>query len=261
MRFEKIKVPRIADTIVEQMERLILDGVLKPGEKLPVERELSEQFNVSRASLREAIAILEARGLISSRRGEGTFVRDVMAPSLTEPLQELMQRHRGTVYDIIELRHGLEAVAAYYAAQRGTDDDRHIIGECFARLVAAAESGDEQEEGEADLGFHMAIAESAHNFALAHAMRSLFELLRQELGSGLGRLRAHPEKREALMAQHARIHEAIKARDPEGARRAAHEHMAYIEAALRELEASSEREAHAKRRRELLEDQQVPAGA
>ncbi len=183
-----------------------------------------------------------------------------MATSLTEPLQELMQRHRGTVYDIIELRHGLEAVAAYYAAQRGTDDDRHIISECFARLNAAAERGDEQEESEADLGFHMAIAESAHNFALAHTMRSLFDLLRQELGSGLGRLRAHPEKREELMAQHARIHQAVMDRDPEGARRAAHDHMTYIEAALRELEAVSGREAHARRRRELLDEQQAAAG-
>jgi GntR family transcriptional repressor for pyruvate dehydrogenase complex len=253
MQFEKIKVPRIADTIVEQMERLILNVTLKPGEKLPVERELSEQFNVSRASLREAIAILEARGLISSRRGEGTFVRDVMAPSLTEPLKELMERHRGTVYDIVELRHGLEAVAAYYAAQRGTDDDRHIIGECFDRLRRAATSGDEREEAEADLGFHMAIAESAHNFALTHAMRSLFDLLRQELGSGLGRLRSHPEKRDALMVQHERIYTAVLARNADAARDAAHAHMSYIEQALRELDAWNEREANARARRERLE--------
>ncbi|MDX1594510.1 MAG: FCD domain-containing protein [Gammaproteobacteria bacterium] len=259
MKFAKIKVPRIADTIVEQMEKLILDGVIKPGEKLPVERELSEQFNVSRASLREAIAILEARGLISSRRGEGTFVRDVMAPSLTEPLEELMQRHRGTVYDIIELRHGLEAVAAYYAAQRCTEDDRHIIGTAFERLRAAAVAGDEKEEAEADLGFHMAIAESAHNFALAHAMRSLFDLLRKEMGRGLGTLRAHPEKREALMAQHAAIHQAVLDRDPERARQAAHDHMTFIEKALRELEAVTEREAHARRRREMLETQATSA--
>ncbi len=261
MHFNEIRVPRIADTIVEQIEGLILDGVLQPGEKLPVERELARQFNVSRASLREAIAILESRGLIASRRGEGTFVRDVLAPSLTEPLQALMQRHRGTVYDIIELRHGLEAVAAYYAAQRGTDDDLRRIGESFAELLAAAERGDEKEEAEADLGFHMAIAESAHNFAIAHAMRSLFDLLRQELGSGLGRLRAHPEKRETLMAQHARIRQAVLERDADGARQAAHAHMTYIEQALRELEAVAEREAHVQRRRALVDGAPAAPGA
>jgi GntR family transcriptional repressor for pyruvate dehydrogenase complex len=256
MHFQQIKVPRIADTIVEQIERLILDGVVKPGEKLPVERDLAELMNVSRASLREAIAILEARGLISSRRGEGTFVRDVMAPSLTEPLLELIERHQGTAYDIIELRHGLEAVAAYYAAQRGTDDDRHIIRRGFERLRAAAESGDEREEAEADIGFHMAIAESAHNFALAHTMRSLFDLLRQELGSGLGRLRSHPEKRDALMAQHQRIYQAVIDGDADGARQAAHEHMGFIEAALHELEERAGREANARRRRQLLDQQE-----
>ena len=261
MRFEKVKVPRIADTIVEQIERLVLDGVVKPGDRLPVERELAEQLNVSRASLREAIAILESRGLISSRRGEGTFVRDVMTPSLTAPLQELIQRHRGSAYDIIELRHGLEAVAAYYAAQRCTDDDRHILNTCFERLQKAAASGDPAEEAEADLGFHMAIAESAHNFALAHTMRGLFDLLRQELGDGLGRLRAHPQKREALMAQHAAIHRAVVERDADGAREAAHAHLAFIEAALRELESWSEREANARKRRENLEDQSAATTA
>lgn len=255
MQFEKIKVARIADTIIDQMERLILDGTLQPGEKLPVERELAEQLNVSRASLREAIAILEARGLITSRRGEGTFVRDVMAPSLTEPLKELIQRHQGSAYDIVELRHGLEAVAAYYAAQRCTDDDRHIIGECFERLRRAAEGGDEEEEAEADMGFHMAIAESAHNFALAHTMRSLFVLLREELGHGLGRLRAHPDKRQALMEQHERIYRAVTGRDPGEAREAAHAHMVYIEAALPELDEWAERAANAQRRRQLFDQE------
>jgi GntR family transcriptional repressor for pyruvate dehydrogenase complex len=210
-------------------------------------------MSVSRASLREAMAILEARGLIDSRRGEGTFIRDVMAPSLTEPLKELLQRHRGSAYDIIELRHGLEAVAAYYAAERCTEDDIHVIEARFADLQAAAAGGDEQDEANADIAFHMAIAEAADNFALAHAMRSLFELLREELGTGLERLRAHPVKREALMAQHTRIYRAVVERQPIAAREAAHEHLAFIESALQELESRVDREQRASRRRAGLE--------
>ena len=75
--FQAVKVPRVSDSIVAQIEGMILEGLLKPGEKLPPERELAERLDVSRPSLREAIVVLESRGLLQSRRGGGTFVRDV----------------------------------------------------------------------------------------------------------------------------------------------------------------------------------------
>lgn len=254
MQFEKIKVPRIADTIIEQMERLILNGTLKPGEKLPVERELSEQFNVSRASLREAIAILEARGLISSRRGEGTFVRDVMAPSLTEPLKELMERHRGSVYDIVELRHGLEAVAAYYAALRGTDADREVIRLRFAALQQAHALRDSALEAKADAEFHLAIAEAAHNVFLLHVLRALFGLLHKSIVNSLETLYTREHSRREIPKQHAALLEAILAGDPEGARTAAHEHLAFVEETMLDLSRERSRKERSLRRLKGLTD-------
>ena len=92
MQFETINPPKVSDAIVSQIEQLILDGVLKPGERLPPERELAHQLNVSRPSLREAITTLKSRGLLQSRRGGGNFVVDVVAPVLTDPLIECALR-------------------------------------------------------------------------------------------------------------------------------------------------------------------------
>jgi len=86
MHYETINPPKVSDAIVSQIEQLILEGVLKPGERLPPERELAQQLNVSRPSLREAMTTLKSRGLLQSRRGGGNYVMDVIAPALTNPL-------------------------------------------------------------------------------------------------------------------------------------------------------------------------------
>ncbi|MEI2770636.1 MAG: GntR family transcriptional regulator, partial [Candidatus Competibacter sp.] len=93
MQFETINPPKVSDAIVSQIEQLILEGVLKPGERLPPERELAQELSVSRPSLREAITTLKSRGLLQSRRGGGNFVVDVVAPVLTDPLIELLKKH------------------------------------------------------------------------------------------------------------------------------------------------------------------------
>jgi GntR family transcriptional repressor for pyruvate dehydrogenase complex len=103
---------RLSDTIAEQIEGLIASGELKPGDNLPPERDLSKQLDVSRPSLREALLVLESRGLLQARRGGGYCVTDVTAPIITDPLVHLLQRHPSTVDDVLELRHGIECIAA-----------------------------------------------------------------------------------------------------------------------------------------------------
>lgn len=95
--FEAVEPPvrlKLSDSIVSQIEQLILEGTLKPGDALPAERDFSEQLQVSRPSLREALLKLEARGLVSARRGGGYSVADVTATTLTDPLVHLLQRLR-----------------------------------------------------------------------------------------------------------------------------------------------------------------------
>ena len=173
VKFDHIKVARISESIVETIEEMILDGSLKPGDRLPPERELAGKFAVSRPSLREALVILESRGLLQSRRGGGTFVCDVVAPTITDPLVHLLRRRPESAFDVLELRHALEEVAAYYAAERATEQDLEAIAQCHERLVATYvdDDADPMEEASADTEFHMSVADASHNIALVHVMR------------------------------------------------------------------------------------------
>ena len=143
MEFESIKVPKVSDSIVSQIEEMILDGVLKPGDRLPPERELAQKLEVSRPSLREAIVVLEARGLLQARRGGGTYVCDLVAPTVMDPLIHLLQRRPETTFDILELRVALEEIAAYFAASRSNDLDRQILKLRFEELQNTYEEYEE----------------------------------------------------------------------------------------------------------------------
>jgi GntR family transcriptional repressor for pyruvate dehydrogenase complex len=240
-QFRRITPPakvRISDFIVAQIEHMIIDGSLKPGDPLPPERELAQQLDVSRPSLREAILKLEARGLLQPRRGGGAQVVDVFAPTLTDPLVHLLKDNRDAIFDVLELRHALEEVAAYYAAQRGSKAELETIKRCFAALDRRRNTDDDEvlEDAEADVAFHMAIAEASHNVALVYVMRGLFNLLRMTVSYGLDRLYREKQSFEIIQQQHQAILDAVIKRDPDAARNAAHIHLAFIDASLTELE-------------------------
>lgn len=149
MAYSKIRQPKLSDVIEQQLEFLILEGTLRPGEKLPPERELAKQFDVSRPSLREAIQRLEAKGLLLRRQGGGTFVQSSLWQSFSDPLVELLSDHPESQYDLLETRHALEGIAAYYAALRSTDEDKERIRELHHAIELAQQSGDLDAESNA----------------------------------------------------------------------------------------------------------------
>ena len=104
MAYNKIRQPKLSDVIEQQLEYLILEGTLRPGEKLLPERELAKQFDVSRPSLREAIQRLEAKGLLLRRQGGGTFVQTNLWQSFSDPLAELLADHPESQFDLLETR-------------------------------------------------------------------------------------------------------------------------------------------------------------
>lgn len=235
MQLKPIKPSKISDAITEQLKELIRNGALKPGDRLPAERELVDQLGVSRPSVREALLKLEAKGMITSRQGGGTYVADVLAPSIVNPLADLMRDNPEAISDVLECRHGLEELAASYAALRATADDRDLIREKFQALADANAAGDLERSANADAEFHMAIAEASHNFALVHITRSLFDLLSTQMLSNWERLMMNPKTCEQIHDQHQYIYEAIASGDPDMARNAAHTHLSYIGRSLREL--------------------------
>jgi GntR family transcriptional repressor for pyruvate dehydrogenase complex len=123
MNYSKLNLPRIPDAIAHQLETRILEGSLKPGDRLPAERELAVELGVSRPSLREAIKQLVSRELLVSRHGGGTYVTDRLDTSFIDPWQQLIDQHPSLQDDVLEFRHLLEASAAELAAQRATDAD------------------------------------------------------------------------------------------------------------------------------------------
>jgi GntR family transcriptional repressor for pyruvate dehydrogenase complex len=248
MTFSKVKQERLSDVIVRQLEGLILEGVLRPGERLPPERELAAQLEVSRPSVREALQRLETAGLVETRHGGGTYVRNAFAEALTDPLADLFQRHPEAAVDFVEFRYTLDGIVAYYAALRGTDADREILTQRFHAIEAVHGKDDFIEEADRDADFHIAIAEASHNIVLLHVVRSLLELLRKDIIFNRNVLYSRKDARDLLMDQHRRIYEFIMNRDAEGARAAAQAHMRHVEQALRDDRLSEARSDVSRRR-------------
>ncbi|MDP6189372.1 MAG: pyruvate dehydrogenase complex transcriptional repressor PdhR [Gammaproteobacteria bacterium] len=248
MAYQRVKQPKISDVIMEQLEAMILEGSLKPGQKLPPERELAVQFEVSRPSLREALQKLAARGLIHSRQGGGSYVAENVGNSFVDPLTQLFASHPEAQYDLLEFRHALEGVTAYYAALRCTDADRVRLQTCHDNLQAAHDAKQFAKETKADADFHLAIAEASHNAVLLHTMRALFTLLRKNIYNNLESIYPKRDIRALIHDQHSVLLQSILDGDPEAARKAAHDHLAFVEDAIIEQSKESTRSQRAIRR-------------
>ena len=220
---EPIKSTRIYEEIVRQVRLLISDGRLKSGDRLPPERELAEQFRVSRTSVREALRALESRGLVEIRAGEGAFVRDISVDALVEPLALVILPHREAVGELFEARRLLEPAIAALAARRATPDEisemERILDE-QAREVAHGRTGVAQ-----DSAFHAALANSAHNRAISRIVNALMDLLTQSREESL----QTPGRPQRSHQDHRRILDAIRRRDEVAAHRAVIDHLIAVE--------------------------------
>ncbi|MBY8976597.1 FCD domain-containing protein [Rhodobacteraceae bacterium NNCM2] len=242
MPFKKIAAEKISTTIVRQIEELILQGVLRPGDRLPAERELAERMEVSRPTLREALAELEESGLIAARPGGGTFVADVLGSAFAPPLITLFASHDTALFDYIAFRRDVEGMAAAQAAERATETDLGIIRSVFDRFAAASSKRNHEEAARLDAEFHMAVVESAHNVVMTHVMRSLYELLVEGVFYNRRVIYGLPAGRDALLEQHRAIMEGVASRDSDAARRAVEAHLDYVRDALRESDRMRTRE-------------------
>ena len=233
MPFQKVTPEKLSTAIVRQIELLILRGILRPGERLPSERELSESLGVSRPSLRDAVADLQERGLLTARAGAGIFVADVLGSAFSPALIGLFSSHHDAVFDYLSFRRDMEGLTAERAATQGSDTDLKVIGSIFAKMEAAHSKRNPADEARQDAEFHMAIIEASHNVIMLHMMRSMFDLLREGVFYNRQVMFRQRTTRSALLDQHRAINDAIQARDPKAARAAVEAHLDYVEAALR----------------------------
>ncbi|HEY1945308.1 MAG TPA: FCD domain-containing protein [Roseiarcus sp.] len=241
-----IKPARLADAIADRIQALIVEGVLRPGERLIAERELAAKLGVSRPSLRDGLAQLEAKGLVVVGK-TGTTVASYLA-KLADPLAEMFRDDERVAADYFEFRAVVEADAARSAARRATEADRQILRRCLDDMRRAHEAGDAASETEADVGLHVAIYEAAHNVVVLHVMRALADLLRQGVFFNRESLYRRPGVREALLEQHLRIGAAVLDGDPAAAEAAASGHIAFLREAHAEMRGEEMRQATSLRR-------------
>lgn len=238
--FARIEHSRTADEVVHQIEILVLEGILRVGDRLPGERELAKQFSVSRPILREALKILESRGLLNTQHGGGTFVADVIGQVFTRPVMELIARHQKATLDYLEYRREVEGITVEFAARRATEADKALLTRIINAMKAAHQKDDFEEEATIDVEFHSAIGECAHNIILLHTLRSCYRLLNEGVFYNRAMVYNLPGAREKLLQQHVAIYEAVMAGDPDAGRRAAQAHIEFVARAMTDAERSGD---------------------
>ncbi|MEW9918395.1 FadR/GntR family transcriptional regulator [Marimonas sp. MJW-29] len=248
MPFRPVTSEKLSTAVVRQIEQLILRGVLRPGERLPPERELSERLDVSRPSLREAIAQLQEAGLLTARPGAGVFVADVLGSAFSPALVQLFARHEDAVFDYLSFRRDMEGLAAERAAKSASDTDLAVVQTVFDKMEATHAKRNPEEEAQLDAQFHMAIIEASHNVVMLHMMRSMYELLREGVFYNRQIMFKQRTSRAALLDQHRAINAALQARDPAGARAAIEAHLDFVEASLEDQQRAERNEVIAQQR-------------
>ncbi|PID47780.1 MAG: transcriptional regulator LldR [Proteobacteria bacterium] len=247
-----MKKARIAEQIASQLEAMISRENLQPNDRLPAERKLAEQLGISRPSLREAIQILTSKGLVYSRQGGGTYIKNTVAKSLSDPMLALFQENPEYRFDVLEIRHALEGNAAYYAALRATEEDKQNIADKFDAMIALHGNDNPMDEARADAAFHLSIVEASHNMVLLHVMRGLFDLLQNSISHNLDKLYTIPQLFELLSDQHRTLMEAVLNSDPEAARTAAEQHLIFVEEAIKKIDADEARRQRSRHRHAIL---------
>lgn len=248
MGAETIKPAKLSDAVADHLEMLILEGALRPGERLLPERELSAKLEISRPSLREALGKLADRQLIQTNAQGISFISEAIGSSLKDPLVVLFRNHPEAAFEYLEFRNVVEGAATGDACRRASDVDRQEIKRNFDRLEAASKKDDPMEEAEADADFHLAIYEASHNLVMLHVMRSLSDLMRADVFFNRKRLWEQRGIRATLLDEHRAIYQAIMAGDPDRARAAAQFHVSHMVENLRGIR-DAERRLEASLRR------------
>jgi GntR family transcriptional regulator, transcriptional repressor for pyruvate dehydrogenase complex len=227
LSYVPIERRKLYDQIAEQLLTQISERRLRPGDPIPTERELTHLYRAGRSSVREALRMLESKGVIEAVGG-GSFTVAAYANPLNSSLQLLLNLDQATMVDIYELRRILECEAAGLAAERHTDAHLDLMDAAIDEMARGLQSRGPERGAlyiDGDLRFHLAIAEATRNGVILHTMRALRELIRRALMS----IFLVPDSPERSARQHQAIREAIAGRDAERARAEMRAHLERVE--------------------------------
>ena len=233
--YKIVRTSRLYEQIVQQVEESIHKAALKPGDQLPPERELAQQFGVSRTAVREAVKALREKGLVEAYPGRGTFVTDGTSHAIRQSLDRMIRigQPEGSTY-LAEVREILEPEIAALAATRADAEDLTSMHEAVSIMDNAKRDSDAFIE--ADLDFHLALAEAAANPLILSLIDSIVGLLREQR-LRIFQVEGGPERGQY---HHKRIMEAIERHDPLGAREAMKAHLRQVRDDCREAPSGQE---------------------
>jgi GntR family transcriptional repressor for pyruvate dehydrogenase complex len=220
--FEQIqRGEKLSVQVTEQIEHIILSGEIHPGEKLPPERELCQQFGVSRTVIREAVRVLEAKGLLTSKGGSGTYVRALEPEDVSSSLGMYLstQSHSISHDDLMEVRRVLEVKVAAFAAERAQPDSIDELRDLLSKMESVV--GDSDAFAQYDLEFHVTLARATGNEIFALLLDPFIDVL-YEARRMASKLEGVPEE---AIEFHRKILERVEARDPDGAAEAMAMHI------------------------------------
>ncbi|WP_408955214.1 FadR/GntR family transcriptional regulator [Natroniella sp. ANB-PHB2] len=227
MEFNPVQDKKVYQQIIEQIKQMVYQGQLKKGDKLPSERKLTAELNVSRSSLREAFSALEMVGLIESRHGEGTFIKESVDDNFLKPLSLLFMVEENVNQDLIELRKVIETSSADLAARRS---EQRALKEMKEYLDLMKKSrGDAINSRRADRGFHCALAKTTGNKLIYRLLDSISDVINLYLANVIEKMVNDKDKNETFIRQHSRIYQAIKDGDRLKAKENMVEHLIWSE--------------------------------
>ena len=241
-----IKTQKLFEQIALVLEERIVRGVYTAKSKLPPERQLAEEFGVSRPSIRDALRVLTTREMLEARQGDGYYVSDQLQRAFVGGWQDLLQHHEYLESDVLDFRRSLEGMLAAVAAERRTDTDLERIAYWLQQIDVAVAQKSVKLQSQADVNFHQAIAEASHNVLFIQLSASLLRILHQHTQQNLANMfSVDDDAKLSLRVQHWAILEAIRSKDSEQARQLASGHIDYVEDSLAHYRQMYQREQQA----------------
>lgn len=221
--YKIVQSSRLYEQIVEQIEQSVQRGDLKPGDQLPAERELAEQFGVSRTAVREAVKALREKGLVEAYPGKGTFITSGSSNPMRQSIDRMMRSAQvDATSSLVEVREILEPEIAALAAVRATEENLNSLRKSVAVMDAAKRDPDAYIE--ADLDFHLELAEAAANPLILSLIDSIVGVLREQR-MRIFEVEGGPDRGQY---HHKRILEAMEHQDAQGAREAMRAHLRQV---------------------------------
>ncbi len=235
MPFAPVRKQQISDLVFEQLREAIYRGEQKIGERLPSERELAESMQVSRSSVRKAIARLQGMGYVEHRSGQGTFVRLPAAGPAHDPFVYVMSPGQSSLDELMEVRIGLECQGVALAAERATEMDIAFLELAFSEMHSW--QPDREKAKEADMKFHMGIAYATHNSVHVDLSRRFYDYMFHSINKLHSLLYEKNKNLGIIDRHHFKILDAIKCRDGASASRYMLQHITFLRVFLKEIEA------------------------